>query len=179
MSSLSLNWLKAVLPLIVVLASCSGSSDGWPRSNAIDGGGFTVRMPVASGAQNGSFVLGADTVSSHVNILADSGITYVAAWFDTPASLAGLPPQGALDSVWNMMVNRFGGIPADGPGPLQSSPGSSRGGWFVNEEDVRLGLVIHSLGDRVVVMNAATPAPYFGPREERNMLRFLNSFEPE
>jgi hypothetical protein len=136
-------------------------------------------MPVASGAQNGSFVLGSDTVSSHVNILADSGITYVAAWFDRPVSLSQLPQQAALDSVWDMMVDRFDGAPTDGPGPLQSTSAESRGGWFINDEDVRLGLVIHSLGDRIVVMNTATPAPYYGPREERNMLRFLNSFEKE
>lgn len=136
-------------------------------------------MPVASGAQNGVFVLGDDTVNSHINILADSGITYVAAWFDVPADLRQVSEPALLDSVWSMMVDRIGGEPADGVGPLQSSTGTARAGWFVNAEEVRVGMVLHQLNERIVVMNAATPAPYFGPREERNMLRFLNSFEKE
>ncbi len=136
-------------------------------------------MPASSGTQNGSFLLGTDTVSSHINILADSGITYVAAWFDVPADLQQLPGSVTLDSVWTMMLDRFGGEPTSGAGPLQSATATARAGWFVNAEEVRLGLVVHQLNERIVVMNAATPAPYFGPREERNMLRFLNSFEPE
>lgn len=179
MSSSYFNWLKAVLPLVAVLAGCAGSADEWPRSTAIDGGGFSVQMPVSSGAQNGSFLLGTDTVSTHINILADSGITYVAAWFDLPEGLRQLPAPAPLDSVWSMMVDRIGGEPTTGVGPLQSAAATARAGWFVNAEEVRVGLVLHQLNERIVVMNAATPAPYFGPREERNMLRFLNSFEPE
>lgn len=168
-----------MLFLVAGLWGCAGSTGEWPRSSAIDAGGFTVRMPVVSGAQNGSFVLGLDTVNSHVNILADSGITYVAAWFDAPAGLRELPAQVAVDSVWSMMVDRIGGIPTDGVGPLQTPAPLARSGWFVNADDIRIGLVVRAQRERFVVMNTTTPAPRFGPREERNMLRFLNSYEQE
>ena len=142
-------------------------------------GGFTVRMPLASGTQLGEMVLGRDTLVSHINILADSGITYASAWFDVPLRWRHLPEAQVLDSLWPLVVQRVSGTVVDEIGPLQTEVQEERGAWFVNGDEIRLGVVVRVMGDRAMLMNAATPARYFRAREERNMLRFLNSFEKE
>jgi hypothetical protein len=160
MSSLFSNWPKAVFLSAVLSVGCSGSSDEWPLSEAIDDGGFSVRMPVASGAQNGTILLGSDTVSTHINILADSGITYASSWFRLPERWGTLTEAQTMDSLWPLIVERIGGTPSVGPGPVQQVGNGVRGGWFVNASEIRLGVVVHLMGDRAVVMNAATPAPF-------------------
>lgn len=177
MSSSFSSWPNWLLLLVVLTAGCSGSFEEWPRSEAVDDGGFTVRMPQASGAQLGELVLGRDTLVSHINILADSGITYASAWFDVPLRWRPLPKAQVLDSIWPLAVQRVSGTLVDDIGPLQSEGPGERGAWFVNSDDIRLGVVVRVMGDRAMLMNAATPARYFRAREQRNMLRFLNSFE--
>lgn len=177
MSSSFLSWPKALVCVTIAFAGCSGPSSEWPSSVAVDDGGFSMRMPLASGAQNGTLVLGADTMASHINILADSGITYASSWFVMPERYRSLPAAAALDSIWPLIVERVGGQQLAVQGPLQTALPTARTGWFVNGDDIQLGVVVHAMDDRMVVMNAATPAPYFSARQERNMLRFLNSFE--
>lgn len=179
MCSSSLSWPKPFLFGVILFWGCSNASKEWPRSLAVDNGGFSVRMPQESGAQNGTLYLGVDTIDSHINILADSGITYAASWFELPRRYAGLEASAALDSVWPLIVKRVNGTRlANAPDPW-SADASVRAGWFDNSDDIRLGVVLHTMGSRMVVMNAATPAPFYKAREERNMMRFLTSFEKE
>ena len=177
MSSSFLNWLKACLFLTVFFVGCSDADNDWSLCRAVDQGRYSVRMPAESGSQNGTLVLGKDTIVSHIDILADSGITYASSWFEIPPQYAGLSEGAVLDSIWPLIVNRVNGTAQhDAPNPW-SSDAAVRAGWFVNSDDIRLGVVLRTLGQRVVVLNAATPAPFFTAREERNMLRFLDSFE--
>ena len=177
MFSSFLNWPSGLLIVAAVISGCSGPTDEWPVSEAVDKGGFTVRMPLASGAQSGTMVLGNDTLVSHINILADSGITYASAWFELPQRWNLLPDAQVLDSIWPLVEERVAGTRSDEDGPLQVGHTGEKGAWYVNGDGVRLGVVVRVFGDRAVLMNAATPDRYFRAREQRNMLRYLNSFE--
>jgi hypothetical protein len=106
MSSSFLNWLKACLFLTVFFVGCSDADNDWSLCRAVDQGGFSVRMPAESGSQNGTLVLGKDTIVSHIDILADSGITYASSWFEIPPQYAGLSEGAVLDSIWPLIVNR-------------------------------------------------------------------------
>ncbi|MGV3637550.1 MAG: hypothetical protein ACO1NQ_07865 [Flavobacteriales bacterium] len=177
MSSSFFNWLSVGLIMCTTFA-CKRAGDDWPVSLAVDDGGYIMRMPMESGSQHGTLFLGRDTITSHINILADSGITYASSWFDLPKRYGPLSGPAALDSIWPLIVQRVNGtLISDAPNPWVSDP-SVRSGWFLNGDDIRLGVVLRIMGQRMVVMNAATPAPFYDAREERNMLRFLDSFEP-
>jgi len=82
-----------------------------------------------------------------------------------------------LDSLWPFFVDRSVKTRIDEVGPLQTERPGERGAWFVNEKDVRLGIVVRIMDDRAVLMAAGTPEFHFGIRQRRNMIRFLNSFE--
>ncbi len=134
-------------------------------------------MPTTSGSRNGTLYLDRDPVATHVAILADSGITYVAAWFECPERWLPLQPTAVLDSIWPQVTRRVGDAQLHEAAPLATTDTNSRSGWFVNSMDIRLGMVIHLLGDRVVLLNAATPEAKLQERQMHHLRRFLNSFQ--
>lgn len=176
MCSSYLNWPKALLILLVAATACSAPQREWLRVEAVDAGGYTMSAPLSGETQKGRLVLGADTFATHINILADSGVTYVASWFDVPAAWSGLSEQALLDTLWPQVVRHTGAVRLDEPGPWEAG-GTVRDGWFL-DDGIRLGLVAHVLGSRFVLMDAATPDALKKDRHMANMTRFLRSFEP-
>lgn len=164
--------------LVVLMAACGGAANGWQRITAVDEGGFQVEMPVAAGVQHSSIVLGAEEVSTHIHIVGDSGITYVASWFDRPVAMAALSGTALRDTVWDLLHDRPDLTIVDGPGPLADPPADARHAWVLTGDGTRLGVVMTALGDRVVILNTGTPDARFGDRERRNMVRFLGSLKP-
>lgn len=176
MSSSFSRSFSAILIIALCVIGCGQRAVDWSEVSAADNGGFTVQMPAASGIQHGRIPLGMDTVATHINILADSGITYVASWFDIPARLSQESGAALLDSVWAMLGSRVDGELLDGPGPLDRDFDGLYHGWFVDGSGTRLGLVVLLEQDRAIVLNASTPNDRFAEREQRNMVRFLRSY---
>jgi|GEM_PF-941307 hypothetical protein len=179
MSSSLLNWRSIVPVFILVLAACTDQpSKDWPRFEGLDAGGYTVSMPVKADFQHGRLTLGPDTVDTHVDIIADSAVIYVAAWFKTPTHLTALPEPAFSDSLWSMVVAPLSSGQEELSGPDLNVEGASGSGWFLNNKGTRVGLVLHRMADRVVVLTATAPEGAIGDPERRNMERFLHSFEP-
>lgn len=179
MSSLHLNWRNSLfLPVAALLAACTTTgSEDWVRVQGLDGGGFSVSMPHPSDEQHGSMPIDGESVSTHINILADSGVVYVAAWFELPDDLRGLAPEALNDHIWPQVVSRSDAIELDEPGPIAAAAGSTaKSGWLMTPGGSRMGLVIQRSGDRMVIMNAAIPDQYMEPSHRKNMERYLRSF---
>ena len=102
MSSSYLNWLSPTA-ILFALSGCSAPAGQWTTVPAADNGGFTVMFPVEGGLQDGSLQLGQETIPSHVNIVADSGITYVSGWFTLTENMLRIPKDHLLDSIWQIM----------------------------------------------------------------------------
>lgn len=136
-------------------------------------------MPLECATQRGDLVLGKDSLVSHINIVGDNGITFIAAWINVPTRWNALSQTQVIDSLWPLVVDRVTGNRTEVSGPTLTDRPNERGAWFVDGTNVRLGIIARVLGARAVLMSAGTPEQHFGPREERNMLRFLNSFEKE
>lgn len=177
MSFSFLNWRNACVALVLTTYGCDGSVYDWPTVNAIDDGGFSVEMPGPGASQNGAVIVGTDTFNTHINILADSGITYTAAWADLPTGFKAQEPTDALDSFWSVLAQRVNGGQLDEDGPLENTLSGTRNGWFINSDGVRLGVVLHRMNDRFVILNSATPNNKFGDPQKQRMLRFLRSFK--
>ena len=176
MSSSYLNWLSPSAVLLV-LVGCSAPAGQWTTLPATDNGGFTIMLPLEGGVQNGSLVLGEETIPSHVNIVADSGITYVSGWFTLTESLLSIPEDRLLDSIWQIMPAQGVARPTNGPEILPSAESDARNGWFMSGDSIRLGIVLHKWNDRISILSVATPENNFGAGEHRNMVRFMRSFK--
>lgn len=176
MSSSYLNWLSPTA-ILFALAGCSAPAGQWTTVPAADNGGFTIMFPVEGGLQDGSLQLGQETIPSHVNIVADSGITYVSGWFTLTESMLRIPEDHLLDSIWQIMPAQGAARPTDGPEILSSPDRDTRNGWFMSGDGVRLGVVLHKWDDRISILSVGTPESNFGAGEHRNMVRYLRSFK--
>lgn len=170
------NWLSATV-LLVLLCGCAAPGPEWTTVSATDNGGYSFSFPWEGGVQDGSMVLGVDTVPSHVNIVADSGLTYVSGWFTLSENMLRIPEERLLDSLWQIMPAQVIARSSDGPEILLELDGQTRKGWFMSPDSIRFGIALHQWNDRVAILSVGTPEFHFGERQHRNMERFLRSFK--
>jgi hypothetical protein len=175
MPSSFLKPLSTLLLLAIGVFACRGPQNAWHVVTAVDNGGFQVEMPRPAGVQHGTIYLNTDPVETHINILADSGITYVASWFDLPESLVALPTEALADSVWTLLHQDKHVTMLDEETPWSGSDAEHRSTWLLAEDGTRLGTHMIFEGKRVMILNAGTPGEYFGERERANIVRFLSS----
>ena len=176
MSSSYFNLLRFTI-LAMVVIGCAKRND-WLEVEAMDNGGYTIEMPVSGETKTGTLIIAADTLISHMNIVADSGVTYMASWVDIPARWRELEKGQLVDSLWAGLVMPLAGDRIDRESPLENERPNERGAWYLNEgESVRLVVAVRVVGTRAVLMSAGSAATNTGPRTDRNLVRFLNSFE--
>lgn len=181
MCSSSFSWRKPLpVVLVVLMTSCAEQHDkAWVRVDGLDAGGFSVAMPQRPDAQHGTMVIDRDTVDTHIDILADSGVVYVAAWFELPDSLRARQAEETVAHIWPQVVARFNGTELQEEGPLGGGGGAGiREAWLMSPGGSRIGLVLRRSGDRMVLMNAAMPDRLMQPAQRRRMVEFLRSFQP-
>lgn len=167
-----------MLPLLLVACSSSGAPERWPNIQGIDGG-FKATMPVVNDIQTGTLVVAGDSVTSHIAMAVDTGVTYVAAWYDLPDRLAETDEQDRLDTVWTEMVRHFGADARLDPGPGTGDAQGMRSAWVLMGNGTRLGAVLRVRGMRAHVLSAATPEDNFTERARANAERFFGSFAYE
>lgn len=142
---------------------------------AVDDGGFQVQMPRPAGVQRSTIYLNTEPVETHINILSDSGITYVASWFDLPPALADLPETLIPDTVWTILNTGKQVTIVKDKVPVNTTSANEREAWLLAEDGTRIGVRMVFRNKRVMIMNAGTPDGKFREREERNIVRFLAS----
>lgn len=177
MRSSCLKLLSSVASVVLLAVGCVQPDEAWQTVTVVDNGGFEVSMPRPAGVQRSTIYLNADQVPTHINILADSGITYVASWFDLPEPLAKLPSGIIPDTVWSLMNQREDAEILSEEGPLASPQPDQRHAWL-RVDGTRIGVVMVFRGHRVAILNSGTPDQFFGERERRNIQRFLRSYRP-
>ena len=143
---------------------------------APDNGGFFFSLPAEGETKHGSLVLGSDTFVTHVSILADSGTTFMVSWFDLPIGMQELDKEAVLDSLWSGLNELVGGRSIGPVSAFASGDKYVRHGRSLNDQGVRLALVVRMVENRVVLMTAGYPQAFFREREELKVLRFLDSF---
>ncbi len=172
-------WKQAsVICAFLVLTACGGPGHQWRVVNVDDGGDFQVEMPQPASVQQGTIELVGENTSTHIHIVADSGITYVASWFLRPTSLSHLSGGTLRDSVWDLLHTKPEITILDEAGPIGTLDTDSRQAWVLAADSTRLGVVMMVHGDRIVILNTGTPEAFFGERERRNITRFLSSYRP-
>lgn len=177
MHSSFLKRLKFIVSISLVITACSTPDHSWRRVQAVDAGGYAFEFPHEGGQQNGMIQVGKDEVPTHINIAADSGITYISSWFDLPSSWMVLPPAHRSDSVWGLLNGANDATPVNGPSPLGSGTMDQRSGWFLFKDSTRVGVVMTFKDQRVMILNVGVQEAFFRERERYNSLRFLNSFQ--
>jgi len=159
----------------IFLVGCGGSSE-WPRMDLPDEGGWSVSIPGSDGAQVGAVEVAGSSLTSHAIMFNDSGITYVAAWYDLSPSIMALGEPLATDTVWNTTISRLGQCRESLTGVEATVPFKET--WCSNGEGVRSGIRQYSAGQRKIVLIASGPEEFFDPGIERNMRKFLGSLRP-
>jgi hypothetical protein len=175
MRSSSLKLPRLAPFLMIVVLGCTSPDGTWTTMRAVDDGGFEFLFPHQGGEQNGMIKLNGADVPTHINIVADSGITYVASWFELPDGFKALAEQARADTVWELMNAANNAVAVEGPMPLGNGISEQRSGWFLHPDGTRIGVVMTFKGERVVILNTGVPDAFFGDREQRNTVRFLNS----
>lgn len=168
--------VKLLLPLLFV-ACTSPEPVRWPTIDGVDGGGFTVTLPNEHDVQRGVMEIGGEEVRSHVAMTADTGVTYIAAWYDLPEAFRELPTEERITAAWNVVVERSGEGAQVARGPLGDDTDEMRNAWILNAEGTRMAVVLVLRDMRVVILTTATPDFHFDARAERNILRFLRSLK--
>jgi len=141
-----------------------------------DGGGWSVSIPGSDGAQVGAVEVAGASLTSHAIMFNDSGITYVAAWYDLSPSILALGEPMATDTVWTSTLSRLGQCRGSSVGVEMNVP--FRESWCSNGEGVRSGIRLYTAGQRSIVLITSGPEEFFDPRIERNMRKFLGSLMP-
>jgi len=132
-------------------------------------------MPIPGGAQIGKLPLAGDTVETHIMIVQDTGITYLATWFDLPSTLDTLGDEAMFDSVSKYLRERTQSAEVDGTDiPLANS---QRTFWVENAEGYRQGFVLNRMSGRLALLSIGCPSSVFGEHQKAKAARFLNSFE--
>jgi hypothetical protein len=98
---------------------------------------------------------------------------------ELPVRWKGLPPTQMADSIWPIIVAPLNVEPETTEDAIVQGSSLMKQNWFVKDGTIRLAVALHAHGGRAVIMSAGVPARLFNERTERNMLRFLNSFEKE
>ncbi len=162
------------LSAILFIGCSSGPSSDWPIATGTSDAAFTIEMPVQNGEQTGELEIAGEKVRMNIAISADSGITYVASHFQVPKQLMTLEAGERADLIWKIFVDRANAVQAEGSIPVVSAV-PSRSGWFVNADDVQMGIAMYLHEDHAIVLNAGTPGMAFGPDQRRRMERYFNS----
>ena len=138
-------------------------------------GGFSYSMPIPGGAQIGKLPLGSDTVETHIMIVRDTGITYLATWFDLPRSLDTLGDAAMFGSISNYLSARTQSTEIDGQDiPLANAQHSF---WVENAEGYRQGFVLNRMSGRLALLSIGCLSSAFGDHQKAKAARFLSSFE--
>lgn len=162
--------------LLVSLFSCSENNEHqWVRVPAPDDGGFSFSLPIPGGSQIGELPLDGDTVKTHIMLLRDTGITYMASWLDLPPALDTLDDEAVFASISRVLGERTNGEKVDGS-PIRVTK-AQHVLWLQTEEGFRHGFVMNRMAGRLTILSVGCPMSGFGERQRIKVERFLGSFE--
>ena len=173
-------WRSSLSLLVVVsIIACSAPKpEGWVPVKGIDGG-FTVLMPHAHDVQRGTFTIGHEEVVSHLAMTGDSGVVYLAAWYDMPASYEDRSPGERLDAAWASLRERAGVEFIPGDGPLGADTDGMRNAWYTSPDGNSVGVMLVVRGMRVYLLTTAAHNAEVQALMQANIERFFRSFRLE
>ena len=132
-------------------------------------------MPIISGAQIGELPYEGDTIQTHIMILRDSGLTYLATWLDLPASLDTLDDDTMFGTFAQYLSDRSqSSAKGDVVLPVTNAQFSF---WVTNEQGFLQGFVLNRMKDRLAILSIGCQGSDFGVRQKAKAIRFLSSFE--
>jgi hypothetical protein len=170
-SSLSLLSAAAII-------ACSSPAPGWAPVKDV-GGDFTVLMPNANDTQRGSLDIAGEEVVSHVAMTADSGVVYLAAWYDLPARFGTSDPMERMEVAWASVRERAGVEIIPGSGPLGADTPEMRNAWYQSPDGNSMGVVLVVRGMRVYLLNTSAHNADVQALMQANIERFFRSFRLE
>ncbi len=170
-----LKWSNNALVLLVLIAGCTPASiESWSPITGIDGG-FSVNMPVANDVQQGEMRMGEDELVTRIAIAADSGVTYVASWFDLPERFRTGDPDTRIEAAWSFVIDRSQAELMPVRGPLGDDTADMRNAWLLKDNEIRMGVVLVLRDMRVIILNSAAPQFHYNESVQLKMDRFFRS----